>query len=299
MSARRAARLLVNPGGGRGRTGRHLERLRRLAAARGLEVVVSTGVGDLEAAGIRAAAEGLARLLVAGGDGTLHHALQGLAQSGCALAILPLGSGNDLAAALGIPRDLTAAFELALGGEPRAIDLGRVAGRSFAGVAGVGFDSEVNQYANRIRRLRGPLLYVWATLRTLRGFQPPAMRIEHGEPGAPRVFEGRAMFAAVANSGRYGGGMRIAPGALLDDGLLDLVIVRAVPRLTLLRIFPRVFRGGHVGHPAVEVLRAKRVTMALDRPVTAYGDGEPLVEIGAQPVVFEVAPRALRVVAPS
>lgn len=288
-------RLLVNPGGGRGRTGRHLERLRRLAAARGLELVVSADVAGLEAAGRRAAADGVERLLVAGGDGTLHHALQGLAHRGCALAILPLGSGNDLAAALGIPRDLAAAFELALAGAARPIDLGRVAGRFFAGVAGVGFDSEVNRYANRIRRLRGPLIYVWAMLRTLRGFRAPTMRIEH-DGGR---FAGRAMFAAVANSGRYGGGMRIAPAARLDDGWLDLVIVREIPRRALLRVFPRVFRGGHVTHPAVELVRTRRLTLALDRPLTAYGDGEPLVEIGAEPVVFEVAPAALRVVAPA
>jgi len=288
-------RLLVNPGGGRGRTGRHLERLRRLAAGRALELVVSADVADLEAAGRRAAADGVDRLLVAGGDGTLHHALQGLAHHGCALAILPLGSGNDLAAALGIPRDLAAAFELALTGAARPIDLGRVAGRFFAGVAGVGFDSEVNRYANRIRRLRGPLIYPWAVVRTLRSFGAPTMRIEH-DSGR---FEGRAMFAAVANSGRYGGGMRIAPAARLDDGWLDLVIVREIPRRALLRVFPRVFRGGHVTHPAVELVRTRRLSVELDRRLTAYGDGEPLVEIGTEPVAFEVAPAALRVVAPA
>jgi diacylglycerol kinase (ATP) len=292
-------RLLVNPGGGRGRTGRHLERLRRLAAARALELVVSADVADLEAAGRRAAADGVDRLLVAGGDGTLHHALQGLAHRRCALGILPLGSGNDLAAALGIPRDLSAAFELALAGAARPIDLGRVAGRFFAGVAGVGFDSEVNRYANRIRRLRGPLIYLWAVLRTLRGFRAPTMRIEHGAARGGGRFAGRAMFAAVANSGRYGGGMRIAPAARLDDGWLDLVIVREIPRRALLRVFPRVFRGGHVTHPAVELVRTRRLSVGLDRRLTAYGDGEPLVEIGAEPVVFEVAPAALRVVAPS
>jgi diacylglycerol kinase (ATP) len=295
VNDRRGARLVVNPGGGRGRTGRHLARLRGLAAARGLELELSTDVASLEAAGRRAAADGLDRLLVAGGDGTLHHALQGLARSGTALAILPLGSGNDLAAALGIPADLDAAFELALDGAPRAIDLGQVGGRFFAGVAGVGFDSEVNRYANRVRRLRGRAIYLWAVLRTLRGFRAPAMRIEHDGGG----FVGRAMFVAVANSGRYGGGMRIAPGALLDDGRLDLVIVREMPRHVLLRVFPRVFRGGHTGHAAVEIVRTARVAVALDRPLTAYGDGEPLLAVGAEPVDFEVAPAALRVVAPA
>ena len=289
-----SARLLVNPGGGRGRTGRHLAELRRLAARHGLPVELSRDAADLTARARRAAADGLERLLVAGGDGTLHHALQGLTGTGCALGIVPLGSGNDLAGALGVPAAPAAAIAAGLERPVSAIDLGRAGGRFFAGVAGVGFDSEVNRCANeRVRWVRGPLVYVVAVLRTLWGFRPPRFRVRW-DGGA---FDGPAMFVAVANAPRYGGGMRIAPAARLDDGRLDLVLVRAVSRLALLRVFPRVFRGSHVDHPAVLVARAGRVEIAVEPPLELFADGEPAAPVGSEPLAIEIAPLALRVVA--
>jgi diacylglycerol kinase (ATP) len=285
--------LLVNPGGGRGRTGAHLAELRRLAEHSGAEFVASRDVADLERLARQAVATGTERLVVAGGDGTIHHAVQALVGSETILGILPLGSGNDIAGALGLPRRLAAAGEVAFAGRPRSIDVGCAGGRYFAGVAGVGFDSEANRYANTIRHLRGGLVYIWAVLRMLGGFQPPrlSIEVEGGEPG----FSGRIMLVAFANSPRYGGGMKIAPAALMDDGLLDCVVVREISRLELLRVFPHVFRGTHLRHPAVTMLRAASLRVALDRPLTSYGDGEPLVEVGAEAVSFGVVPRALRV----
>lgn len=296
--------FLVNPGGGRGRTGARMEPLRRLAARAGAPLLVSRDVADLERLAREAVAAGALRLLVAGGDGTVHHALQALAGAETALGILPLGSGNDLAGALGVPADLERAVDLALSAPVRSIDLGAAGGRYFAGVAGLGFDSEVNRYANTIRRLPGGLVYVWAVLRMLRGFRPPRLDIEFegagegGQEGTAPPFSGPVMFVALANSPRYGGGMRIAPEARLDDGLLDCVVVRAISRPALLRVFPGVFRGAHVRHPAVTVVRAPAAALRLDRPLTSYGDGEPLVEVGEQPVRFAVLPGALRVIAP-
>ena len=274
--------VLVNPGGGRGRTGGRMAELARLAAAAGAPLRLSADVADLEAQARRAVADGVERLVVAGGDGTVHHAIQALAACDTALGILPLGSGNDLAGALGVPRNLAAAAELAFHGPVRSIDLGRVGGRYFANVAGVGFDSQVNRYANTIRGLRGGLVYVWAVLRTLPGFRPPGLTLEYEETAPPGVpgFRGPVMFVAVANSPRYGGDMRIAPAAALDDGYLDIVVVRAISRLALLLVFPRVFRGTHVRHPAITIVRARAVRVAVDRPIWSYGDGEPLVEVG-------------------
>lgn len=291
MSGR--ARFLVNPGGGRGRAGHRLRDLQRFATAAGAELVLSRDVDHLCAEARRAAADGVERLLVAGGDGTVHHAIRGLAGSDCALAILPLGSGNDLAASLGVPSRLADAVALGLDGATRRIDLANFGGVPFGCVAGVGFDSEVNRYANALRRLRGPLIYVWSVLRVLPGFRPPRARIVHdtGE------FDGPIMFAAFANAPRYGGGMRIAPRARLDDGMLELVIVRALPRVKLLRVFPRVFSGTHTRFPEIEIVSTRRAEIVLDRPFLAHGDGEPLVEVGAQPVAVGLSPGALRVVA--
>jgi YegS/Rv2252/BmrU family lipid kinase len=287
--------FLVNPGGGRGRTGGYLERLRARAAALGAPLRVSESVADLTRHARDAAAAGVERLVVAGGDGTVHHALQGLVHSATALAILPLGSGNDLATTLGMPRAFAVALDAALAGPRTRIDVVSAGERFFGCVAGVGFDSEVNRYANSLRRVRGKWIYPYATLRMLGGFVPPVLRAEHDDG----VFEGPAMFAVLANAPMYGGGMRIAPAADLRDGLLDLVIVRRVSKLALLRVFPQVFEGAHVRHPAISVVRTRRARLTLSRPITAYGDGEPLVEVDAAGAEFAVVPRALEVVSPA
>jgi diacylglycerol kinase (ATP) len=289
-------RFLLNPRAGRGAGAAHLDRLRVLASRAGAGFAVSRSAADLAEQARRAVADGVERLLVAGGDGTMHHAAQGLAGTACALGVIPLGSGNDLAGTLGVPRDLDRAVERALSGGLRRIDLVRVGEIRSIGYAGVGFDGDVTRRADEVRRLRGPLVYAWAVLRTLLDFQPPILRVEHD---AGR-FEGRAMFAVVSNLPRFGGGMRIAPGAEIDDGLLDLVIVRGISRIALLRVFPKVYAGRHAGHPAVEIVRTRRAEITLDREMTMYGGGEPLRSIAAgETVVVEVLPGELTVVAGS
>jgi diacylglycerol kinase (ATP) len=288
-------RFLLNPAAGRWGAAARLDRLRVLASAAGAGLVVSKSGADLAVQARRAVQDGVARLVVAGGDGTMHQAAQGLAGSACALGVVPLGTGNDLAGTLGIPHDLDAAAARALTGGVRHLDLVRVEETFCIGYAGVGFDSEVTRFANEeVKRLRGPLVYVYAVLHTLATFKPPVLRVVH-DAGA---FEGRAMFAVVANLPRFGGGMRIAPAALPDDGWLDLVIVRELSRLRLLAVFPKVYRGTHVNHPAIQILRTKRVEITLDREMTLYGGGEPVTSHAAgQPYAIEVAPGALRVVA--
>jgi diacylglycerol kinase (ATP) len=287
-------RFLLNPAAGRGRAAARLARLRVLAARAGAGLVVSRSGADVTLQARRAAAEGIARLVVAGGDGTMQQAAQGLAGSGCALGVVPLGTGNDLAGTLGIPADLDAAAALALKGGMRHLDLVRIGDQVAIGYAGVGFDSAVTRFANEeVKRLRGPLVYVYAVLHTLVTFVPPFMRVDH-DAGS---FAGRAMFAVVANLPRFGGGMRIAPQALPDDGWLDLVIVREISRLSLLAVFPRVYRGTHVGHPAVQIVRTRRAEITVDREMTLYGGGEPIASHAAgRPFVVEVMPAGLAVV---
>jgi diacylglycerol kinase (ATP) len=286
-------RFLVNPSSGRGTGRASLDRLRVLASKLGAGLCVSRRVEDLAEQARRAAADGVERLLVAGGDGTMHHAVQGLAGTSCALGVIPLGSGNDLAGTLAIPPDVDAAVERAVRGEVRRIDLVRVGDSFCVSYAGVGFDSEVTRYANETKILRGPLIYTYAVIHTLITFVPPRMRVawDDGE------LDGKVMFAVVNNLPRFGGGMRIAPEAIIDDGLLDLVIVREVPKPVLLSIFPKVYNGGHVNHPAVRVVRTRRAEITLDRDMTMYGGGEPLREMKAgETVVVEVVPGGLGVV---
>jgi diacylglycerol kinase (ATP) len=294
-SATGPVRFLLNPAAGRWGAAARLARLRVLASAAGAGLVVSKSGADIAVQARRAVEDGVARLVVAGGDGTMHQAAQGLAGSPCALGVVPLGTGNDLAGTLGIPHDLEAAAARALAGGVRQLDLARVGETVCIGYAGVGFDSVVTRFANEeVKRLRGPLVYVYAVLHTLATFKPPAMRVVH-DAG---TFEGRAMFAVVANLPRFGGGMRIAPAALPDDGWLDLVIVRELSRLRLLAVFPKVYRGTHVNHPAIQIVRTRKVEITLDREMTLYGGGEPVAAKAAgQPFAVEVMPGALRVVA--
>lgn len=288
-----SVRFLVNPSSGRGTGKAHLDRIRVLASKLGAGLCVSRKVSDLSEQARKAAEDGVERLLVAGGDGTMHHAVQGLAGTSCALGVIPLGSGNDLAGTLEVPPDLEAAVERAIQGEVRRIDLARVGETFCVGYAGVGFDSEVTRYANEVKVLRGPLIYFYAVIHTLITFEPPRMRVVYdgGE------FEGKVMFTVINNLPRFGGGMRIAPDARIDDGLLDLVIVQEIPKPMLLSVFPKVYNGRHVGHPAVRIVRTRRAEITIDRAMTMYGGGEPLRPVAAgEPVTVEVVPGGLAVV---
>lgn len=293
MAESGAVRFLVNPAAGRGTGRTHLDRIRVLASRHGAGLVVTRKVSDLWEQARRAAEDGVERLLVAGGDGTIHHAIQGLAGTSCTLGVIPLGTGNDLAGTLGIPPDLEVAVERALTGEVRSIDLVRVGETYCVGYVGAGFDSEATRFANEVKRLRGPLVYFYAVIHTLITFEPPWMRVVH-DGG---TFEGKVMFTVVNNLPRFGGGMRIAPEAKIDDCLLDLVIVREIPKRTLLSVFPKVYSGKHVDHPAVLMARTRRAEITIDRAMTMYGGGEPLRPVaGGEPVTVEVVPRGLRVV---
>jgi diacylglycerol kinase (ATP) len=288
-----SVRLLLNPAAGRRRGERLRGRLHALAAAAGIELEESASAEDLVRRARRARDEGVERLLVGGGDGTWHWTAQGLAGGDTALAPIPLGTGNDLARELGYPLDPELALRAALAGERRRIDLGVIAGRRFCGVAGVGFDAAVAEHArSRVRRLRGPAVYAWATLVTLATFRPPRIRLK-SEAGD---FEGEVYFVAFANTAHYGGGMRIAPAADPADGLLDLVIVKRVAKLRLLAVFPRVYGGRHLGHPAIELLRASAVSVRVDPPQPLNADGEGVGRTGSGPLEVTVERGALPVV---
>jgi diacylglycerol kinase (ATP) len=284
------ARLLHNP---RSAGGRFNERIARIAADAGLEIVRTADPDEMTAQAARAVEQGERMLFVAGGDGAMHHAIQALAGSECALALVPAGTGNDLARALGVPLDPARAVSRALGQRRRRIDLGRVAKRFFAGVAGIGLDGEVNRFlTERKRLLRGSAAYAWATLNCLRTFEPPRVRAEY-DGGH---LECRSIIAVVANSPFFGGGMRIAPQARIDDGLLDLVIVESLSIVRLFLLFPRVYRGTHIGHASVHGLRVRRTRLTCSRPLTVYADGEPICGVPEGGIQVEIRPDALWVV---
>ena len=256
------------------------------------DVIVTKSADHLGAEARAAIVDGVDRLIVVGGDGTVHRVLEPLAGTGAVLGIVPAGTGNDFACALGIARDPERALEQALTGAPRRIDLGDVDGHLFAGTGGIGFDGEVARRvrASSVRRF-GRLAYAVCAIAALRSFAPPRIVAQ---------FDGRriadhAMFVVLANSPRFGGGMRIAPDAVLDDGRFDLVFVHRVGRFDLVRTLPRVYFGRHVDHPAIDIFRTAAARITVDRPATVGGDGEPIVDVHEGPVEFRIRPGALAV----
>lgn len=236
--------------------------------------------------------------VVVGGDGMVNLGVNLLAGSDIPLGLVPSGTGNDMARGLGIPlgdpEAAIAALLAALDTGHRSIDAARVTKADgtvswFAAVLSAGFDAIVNERANLMRWPRGRQRYNLALLRELAMLKPISYRLEIDGT----LVETEAVLVAVANNESLGGGMRVAPDASLDDGLLDVFIVQPLSRIAFLRIFPRVFSGTHVSDPRVSLTQARRVVVDAAR-VVAYADGE---RIGPLPVTIEVVPGALRVLA--
>ncbi|MGV9777839.1 diacylglycerol kinase [Streptosporangium sp. NPDC003464] len=283
--------VLANPAARGGRSRGLLEpvlnRLRRDGAE--VSVIVGESADDALERACTAVAEGPDALVAFGGDGLVHLAVQAVAGTDVPLGVIPAGTGNDIAGALGLPKkDTLAAADIVLKGAPRVIDAARIGPDEwFAGVVCCGFDSRVNERANRMTWPPGMAKYLVALAEELRSFRPIPFRLDlDGE-----VIEREAMLVAVGNTSSYGAGMRVCPDAVPDDGLLDVTILGAVPKGEFLRTFPRVYKGSHAGHPAVTMRRARRIT--LEAPgVVAYADGE---RIGPVPLACEVVPGSLRV----
>jgi diacylglycerol kinase (ATP) len=232
-------------------------------------------------------------LLISGGDGTLHAVANGLvrvpAEDRPALGVVPTGRGNDFAFELGIRSEADTLSAL-LSGKRRRVDVGRAGSGVFLGIASAGFDAKAARRAQTTPFLSGSFLYSYAVVRTVIDYRPLSARVRY-DGGA---YEGPITFAAAGNTSRYGGGMRIAPEASLDDGLLDLCLVRAISRATLLRMFPTVFSGSHLSHPSVAYIRTSFVEIETVERAYVFADGELLQET---PVRLEVLARELEVVA--
>jgi YegS/Rv2252/BmrU family lipid kinase len=285
--------LLCNPSAGGGRAARILPRVEEELRALGISFHTET-TRDLEQAralAVAAATAGEATVTL-GGDGLAGCVAGALrAVPGALLGVLPGGRGNDLARALGIPVDPRAACEVIATGRPRTLDLGEVGGRTFVGIASLGFDSDANRIANAAPSRLGSLVYVYGALRALAAWKPA--RVDLLIDGEPLRFTGYSV--AAANSPGYGGGMLLAPSAQLDDGLFDVVLAGELSKRRFLTVLPKVFKGAHVDEPSYRMVRARELRIDADRPFVLYADGEP---IGETPVTIRIVPSALRVLAP-
>ena len=238
-----------------------------------------------------AVADGVENLVVVGGDGMVHIAVQAVAETDTNLGLIPCGTGNDVARYLGIARkDPQLAADVVVGSRVRTVDLAKAGPTYFTTVLASGFDSKVNERANAMARPKGQMRYNIATLAELKVFEPLPYVLDLD--GVERRVE--AMTVAVGNGESFGCGLRITHGALLDDGMLDVVIVKPMSKRRLVRVYPMLFSGKHVGIPEYEHHRVRSVTVAAPG-IVAYADGERL---GPLPLTVDAVPGALRVLVP-
>ena len=285
--------VLANPKSGTGKAAKYLELISEELKKNHVQIVsILADSAEATSKKLQEVLSGQVDAVMAiGGDGAVHLAIQELALSKIPLYVLPCGTGNDFARTGGpLDLDVTRAVRRMLETSPVEIDLGRtesvIGTRWFGQVLSTGFDSLVNERANRFSFIKGQIKYTIATLLELPLFRP--YRYEMVTPGGTRKIP--AMLIAVANGASYGGGMLICPSADRRDGLFEVMVLHPVSKVELLKVFPKVFKGKHVSHPAVEFIKVAKLT--LESNAIAYADGE---KIGSLPINIEIVPKALRV----
>ena len=288
--------LVVNPAAGHGRARRLAPRVERRLADAGVRVTttIATSADQAHGACADAVADGVDGVVVLGGDGMAHLGLNACAGTDVPLGVVPAGTGNDFARGIGVRGGWSGALEAIVADTTRRIDLAEVTGSLYHGeleyvgcVVSTGFDEKVNFRANHSRLDLGKLSYLGAVFAEVRHFKPLRYRLTLD--GTPREVD--AILVAVANSGIFGGGIRIAPDYDLADGLLDVVIVHAVPFSVLLQLLPKIATGKPFDHPALERARVRQCVVDGD-DLYGMADGEPL---GRPPLTVTAAPGALRI----
>ncbi len=286
--------IIVNPKSGSGRGMKFAERVRALLTADDVPVDIrhTSARGEAEAFASEAVDTGYACVAACGGDGTVHEAVNALAGTDVALGIIPCGRGNDFARAVGIPQSSEKAASILSQGHARSFDLGKVNDRYFATVVTLGFDSEVARlvYDGAVP-FKGMAAYLWGVARMLRTFKGVGLRMT-GDFG---TINQTVLLAATGNTTTYGGGIKIVPNANPTDGALDICLVRMMGAGRVLRVFPRVYWGGHLNHASVFSYRTGRLRLETEQPVVLFADGEP---VGETPAEIVAAPGALRVMIP-
>jgi len=294
--------VFVNPNAGSGRARAHLSRVQNLFLFLDIsaQFCITDTADELESAAREAISQGHRTLFAMGGDGTFQALANASFGADVLLGILPVGGGNDFAVALGIPNKLQAALTTMLKCAPRGVDLVRVRAadgttRLYAGGGGMGLDAEAARLASeKYRRLPGRLRYIAAALGALREYQPLRVRVQFPER-EHEPLEASCLLTCALNTPTYGGGLRLAPDARIDDTLLNVALVEPLSLAGVLRLLPRLVATGELATSKIRRWKVRSVQLATDRPCSFHGDGEIL---GPAPVQIEVVPRAVQVLAP-
>ncbi len=297
--------LIFNPGARRGRAQGLASTLRPTIEHRaGAEWAETQHPGHATALAEQAGRRGVEVVAAIGGDGTVHEVVNGLMrlppQERPMLAAVPIGSGNDFSASVGVPQQCFEALERLFSGEPTAVDVGLArfpSGRHeyFTNALGIGFDAKVTYYSYRITRVQGFAMYLWAVLQTIvRSHEAPRLTLRIDD----QHLEQEALMLVLANGRREGGGFLVAPDARPDDGLLDFAMVENVSRLMMIRLIPEVMRGTHGRFRQVRLGRFRTLELQADRPLTIHMDGEMIAGLTSDitELQAEVCPKALQMI---
>jgi len=296
------SRLIVNPVSGADAAPDYLQRINeRLRAGVGeMDIVMTVAPGDALRAAEQAAREGYEQLFVAGGDGTLNEVLNGVVQVQGALAaitfgLIPFGTGNDFAVALGLPEDADAAIDILLAGRTIETDVGVLNDRHFINVSAGGFIAEVSSAVDpALKTIAGKFAYLIGGAQVLLDYEHVGARVRLAAEGRTVEREISLEMFAVCNSRLVGGGRRIAPGAFIDDGLLDVCIVEEMPALEFVRLLASVPAGDHIEDERVAYFRARELDLEFTRTIKVNTDGEVLEAARCQ---YRIRPRAARFLA--
>ncbi|MCS7265386.1 MAG: diacylglycerol kinase family lipid kinase [Armatimonadetes bacterium] len=293
--------LIVNPVAKKGRALLSAQRAQKRLNEHGweCELMVSESGEHIRQLTDQAVAKNYNAVIVAGGDGSIHHAVQVLAKTEIPLGIIPCGRGNDLVRTLKIPFSPEEAASVIAQGRIKKIDLGRISASNFpepryyCGIVTCGFDSEVAAFVHQNRNIPGGWFgYLGAALILLAQFKFPEIRIQ----AEGLDFGGQILLAATANCPAYGGGLWIAPTAQIDDGLLNVCVVRRTSKIRILLLMPTVFTGKHILEPEVSLHAVKSVRLESPMPLNLFADGEP---VGTTPAEIKIEPNSLSVFVPS
>ncbi len=306
-------KVILNPYSGRGAGAKTAERIRNVLnqADVPFEMVETTARGHAIELARQAVENGFKTVVAAGGDGTVSEVVNGMAQATSqddvvgTLGVLPIGSGNDFADMAGCPRNLLHAAQLFRSGRTRRVDLCHAVihaqdqqiQRYFGNNFGVGFEAQVTVESYRIQRLRGFAIYLLAVLRSLKNYEQPQFDVTWiDETGQQQHVNQRSLMVSLGNSRRTGGGFYVTPDAVMDDGLIDMGIAKALSTVRILILLPQVMAGAHRNNPAIRLVRCSQVHIETTAPVPVHADGEVLTE-QAREIDVIIQPLRLQVLA--
>lgn len=283
--------FIINPVAGKGATKEMMPVINEAFKGYKTDMKISKCVGDATKIA-KSNSKEYTDIISVGGDGTLVEIINGLAGFEGNLGIIPAGTGNDFARTIDLPKELMSCIDVILNGKTKAIDVPKVNEKVFLNVASFGIDGGIIIDTDKIKqKVSGTPAYILGSLKGILGYKPYAVKIEIDE----LVIEREIVLAAVANGKYFGGGMKIAPTALLDDGLLDIVIANKTKKSRLLKLFVQLFKGTHMEDSIVEHYQCKRFTINSDEAIFINTDGNL---IGRVPAEISISKDKTRVLIP-